>query len=45
MGCLDFMWQHKDERRNRMIREFVNTIDKTRNTKFGVLFSELDEKL
>jgi hypothetical protein len=28
-----------------MIREFVNTIDKTRNTKFGVLFSELDEKL
>jgi hypothetical protein len=39
------MWQHKDERRNRMIREFVNTIDKTRNTKFGVLFSELDEKL
>ena len=45
MGCLDFMWQHKDERRNRMIREFVNTMDKTRNTKFGVLFSELDEKL
>ena len=45
MGCLDFMWQHKDYRRNELIKEFVNTMDKTRNTKFSVLFSELDEKI
>jgi hypothetical protein len=45
MGCLDFMWQHKEYRRNELIKEFVNTMDKTRNTKFSVLFSELDEKI
>ena len=45
MGCLDFMWQHKDTRRNDLIKEFVTTMDKTRNTKFSVLFKELDEKL
>ena len=45
MGCLDFMWQHKDTRRNDLIKEFVYTMDTTRNTKFSVLFKELDEKL
>ena len=45
MGCLDFMWQHKELRRNELIREFVVTMDKTRETKFDVLFAELAEKL
>ena len=41
MGCLDFMWQHKDNRKNYLIKEFVNTMDKTRNTKFVDIFPEL----
>ena len=45
MGCLDFMWQHKDQCRNDLIKEFVTTIDTTRNTKFNVLFTELDNNL
>jgi len=45
MGCLDFMWQHKDIRRNDLLKEFVSTMDKTRNTTFSVLFKELNNNL
>lgn len=45
MGCLDFMWQHKDIRRNDLIKEFITTMDKTRDTNFSEIFKELNEKL
>jgi hypothetical protein len=45
MGCLDFMWQHKDSRKNHLIKEFVATMDKTRSTKFEDIFPELNSSL
>lgn len=45
MGCLDYMWQHKDNRKNYLVKEFVTTMDNTRDTKFEDIFPELHECL
>lgn len=45
MGCLDFMWQHRDSRKNYLIKDYITTMDKTRETKFQDIFPELHECL
>jgi len=45
MGCLDYMWQHKDDRKNHLVKAFITTMDSTRDTKFEDIFSELHKCL
>jgi hypothetical protein len=42
-GCLDFMWQHKDQRQNVLLRNFIISMDKKRNTNFDIVFPKLNK--
>lgn len=44
-GCLDFLWQHKNNRKNELLREFIISMDKYRSTDFSTVFSDLDKQI